>query len=81
MHKHPLYKHQKFKQRKFTKGQATLVTQAIQRLHRHERTRITYSASQKPHILLKLNPMFGGHEALGSEVRRNPSDLESSGGK
>lgn len=52
--------------RKFTKGQAFSYTN-IKGYTDIKRTRITYSASQKPHILLKLNWMFGGCDALGSE--------------
>lgn len=52
--------------RKFTKGQAFSYTN-IKGYTDIKRTRITYSASQKPHILLKLNWMFGGCDSLGSE--------------
>lgn len=52
--------------RKFTEGQAFSYTN-IKGYTDVKGPRITYSAFQKPHILLKLNPMFGGREALGSE--------------
>ena len=50
----------------FTEGQAFSYTN-IKGYTDVKGPRITYSAFQKPHILLKLNPMVGGREALGSE--------------
>lgn len=66
--------------RKFTEGQAFSYTN-IKGYTDVKGPRITYSAFQKPHILLKLNPMFGVVRPWVQRVRRNPSDLESSGGK